>query len=154
MPISLNGPLSKKLAASVAMPVVWVPVVDMTAAPTLSDAVEALEQIIRPEIQQVVGPPTLDNVIRAVCNEFQIKRANLVSESRARRLARARQVAMYLATELAARSSTQIGRRLGGRDHTTVLHGVAKIRDLIETDADLAATVDRIRGAFEPQSKQ
>ncbi|MEZ5918881.1 MAG: helix-turn-helix domain-containing protein [Alphaproteobacteria bacterium] len=60
------------------------------------------------------------------------------SARRARNVARPRQVAMYLAKQLTARSLPEIGRKFGGRDHTTVMHAVRKIEELMEEDAQIA----------------
>jgi chromosomal replication initiator protein len=67
------------------------------------------------------------------------------SARRARQVARPRQVAMYLAKQLTARSLPEIGRKFGGRDHTTVMHAVRKIEELSTEDASFAQDVEMIR---------
>ena len=69
-------------------------------------------------------------------------------DSRARAVARPRQVAMYLAKQLTARSLPEIGRKFGGRDHTTVMHAVRKVEELIADDAQIAQDTDVIRRAL------
>jgi chromosomal replication initiation ATPase DnaA len=72
--------------------------------------------------------------------------SSLFAEGRSKDIVKTRQIAMYLAKELTPRSLPDIGRQIGGRDHTTVLHGVRKITALIERDPSLAAEVATIRG--------
>ena len=71
--------------------------------------------------------------------------SSLFAEHRSKDVVKTRQIAMYLAKELTPRSLPDIGRRIGGRDHTTVLHGVRKIAALIKSDPGLAAEVATIR---------
>ena len=74
-----------------------------------------------------------------------MKMAEMTSARRARAVARPRQVAMYLAKQLTSRSLPEIGRKFGGRDHTTVIHAVKKIEELIEGDSALAEDVELLR---------
>ncbi len=69
----------------------------------------------------------------------------MTSDRRARIVARPRQVAMYLAKQLTTRSLPEIGRKFGGRDHTTVIHAVRKIDELMLTDPALAEDVELLR---------
>jgi chromosomal replication initiator protein len=69
----------------------------------------------------------------------------MTSERRARAVARPRQVAMYLAKQLTTRSLPEIGKKFGGRDHTTVMHAVRKIEELALADAALAEDVELLR---------
>jgi chromosomal replication initiator protein len=71
--------------------------------------------------------------------------AEMTSSRRARAVARPRQVAMYLSKQLTSRSLPEIGRKFGGRDHTTVIHAVKKIEELIESDSALAEDVELLR---------
>ena len=71
------------------------------------------------------------------------------SARRARAVARPRQVAMYLAKQLTSRSLPEIGRKFGGRDHTTVMHAVKKVEQLCETDAGFADDVELMRRMLE-----
>lgn len=87
---------------------------------------------------------TVDRIQRVVAEEFSISLQDMVSKRRARVVARPRQIAMYLAKTLTRRSLPDIGRRFGGRDHTTVMHAVKRIKELSETDADFAARVQAI----------
>jgi chromosomal replication initiator protein len=87
---------------------------------------------------------TVDEIQKATAEHFALKQADLLCERRTRAIARPRQVAMYLAKTLTTRSYPDIGRRFGGRDHTTVLHAVRRIEELKADDASLAADVDAI----------
>ncbi|ARS25683.1 chromosomal replication initiation protein [Sphingomonas sp. KC8] len=84
---------------------------------------------------------TIDEIQRRVCDHYRIKQSEMSSARRAREVARPRQVAMYLAKQLTPRSLPEIGRRFGGRDHTTVIHAVKQIEKLRQTDAELDADV-------------
>ena len=75
--------------------------------------------------------PTVAEIQRAVCRHFGITCAQLVSANRKRAIARPRQIAMWLSRNLTKRSLPDIGRRFGGRDHTTALHAVRRIDALI-----------------------
>nr|WP_089219157.1 chromosomal replication initiator protein DnaA [Sphingomonas laterariae] len=84
---------------------------------------------------------TIDEIQRRVCDHYRIKQSEMASARRAREVARPRQIAMYLAKQLTPRSLPEIGRRFGGRDHTTVIHAVKQIEKLRQTDAELDADV-------------
>jgi chromosomal replication initiator protein len=88
---------------------------------------------------------TIRKVINAVAGFFGFPVNDLESQCRAAPITHARQIAMYLARELTTKSLPAIGRMLGNRDHTTVMHGHQKIRRLIETDELLRKDIDAIR---------
>ncbi|KAK0360699.1 hypothetical protein LTR94_026278, partial [Friedmanniomyces endolithicus] len=81
---------------------------------------------------------TVDEIQKTVAEHFNLKQADLLSERRTRSVARPRQIAMYLCKQHTTRSYPDIGRRFGGRDHTTVLHGVRKIEELMPQDDQIA----------------
>lgn len=91
---------------------------------------------------------TIEDIQRAVCAHYRIDRTEMSSQRRVRSLARPRQVAMYLAKELTPRSFPEIGRRFGGRDHSTVIHAVRTIETLRQQDADLDIDIRRIKRAL------
>ncbi len=91
---------------------------------------------------------TIDDIQRAVCAHFRMDRAEMASQRRVRAVARPRQIAMYLAKELTPRSFPEIGRRFGGRDHSTVIHAVRTIEALRVADADLDRDIRQIRSAI------
>jgi chromosomal replication initiator protein len=88
---------------------------------------------------------TIDEIQKRVAEHFNLKMVDMVSERRARVVARPRQVAMYLAKQLTSRSLPEIGRKFGGRDHTTVMHAVRKIEELVVVDRALAEDVEVLR---------
>lgn len=87
---------------------------------------------------------TVDEIQKTTADHFGLKQADLLSERRTRAVARPRQVAMYLCKQLTTRSYPDIGRRFGGRDHTTVLHGVRRIEALIPQDEQIARDVEAL----------
>ena len=84
---------------------------------------------------------TIDEIQRKVSEHFRIRQADMTSARRAREVARPRQIAMYIAKQLTPRSLPEIGRRFGGRDHTTVIHAVKQIDKLRKADAEIDADV-------------
>lgn len=87
---------------------------------------------------------SIDNIQRVVAEYYKIKVSDLHSKRRSRSVARPRQVAMYLAKELTNHSLPEIGESFGGRDHTTVLHACRKIKELLESDADIREDVKNL----------
>jgi chromosomal replication initiator protein len=98
---------------------------------------EALADQLRASQRRI----TIDEIQRRVCEHFRIRQSEMGSPRRAREVARPRQIAMYLAKQLTQRSLPEIGRRFGGRDHTTVIHAVRKIEELRAADAEIDADV-------------
>lgn len=107
---------------------------------TLDTALKALEAMM-PQQQ----PPSLEAILSAVANHYRIQRTELISRGRKQQIALPRQVAMYLMREEGKASLPQIGEVLGGRDHTTILHGYEKIVAQIEEDDELRRDVIAIR---------
>lgn len=87
---------------------------------------------------------TVDRIQRAVCDVFKVTLTDMVSKRRARIIARPRQVAMYLCKKQTKRSLPDIGRRFGGRDHTTVMHAVKRIDELRANDATFNAQIEAV----------
>ncbi|MBA3879361.1 MAG: chromosomal replication initiator protein DnaA [Sphingobium sp.] len=87
---------------------------------------------------------TIDEIQRAVSTYFDLKPIELISARRARVVARPRQIAMYLAKRLTTRSLPEIGRKFGGRDHSTVIHAVRRIEELRDSDGDVDTAVRRL----------
>ncbi len=80
---------------------------------------------------------TIDEIQRAVCEYYRIDRSEMSSKRRARAVVRPRQVAMYIAKVMTPRSYPEIGRKFGGRDHSTVIHAVRLVEDLRAQDSDM-----------------
>jgi chromosomal replication initiator protein len=112
---------------------------------TLESTQEVLHDLLRPRERHL----TIDSIQKEVAQHFNIKIADMSSPRRARAVARPRQIAMFLAKQLTARSLPEIGRKFGGRDHTTVMHAVKKVEELIAQDTDFAEEVDLLRRMLE-----
>lgn len=95
--------------------------------------------------------PSVNQIQHAVCEAFDITMADMVSGDRHRAVARPRQVAMYLAKRMTIRSYPELGGLFGGRDHTTIMHGVQTIGRLMEVDPELAGGVDAALSALRTQ---
>lgn len=83
-------------------------------------------------------------ILDAVAGHYAVTQEELFSDDRSKRVVRPRQMAMYLAFMLSGRSLPEIGRRIGGRDHTTVLHACRKLEGLKQTDRDEAAVINKL----------
>ncbi len=100
--------------------------------------------------QKVLGeppqkkPPTADEIIKTVCNYYTLKPKDLKGKRRPVRIARPRQVAMYVMRKETELPLEEIGNQLGGRDHTTVIHGVGKIKELIHNDPGIKSQIMEI----------
>ena len=103
----------------------------------LDFAVATLGDVLRGAQRRV----TIDEIQKLVSRHFDLKPLDLVSARRARAVARPRQIAMYLAKRLTTRSLPEIGRKFGGRDHSTVIHAVKRIEELRQSDRDVDGAV-------------
>jgi chromosomal replication initiator protein len=108
------------------------------AALTLDDA----QCLLRPHLKGGERRVTVDEIQKAASEYFGLKQADLISERRTRAVARPRQAAMWLAKKLTTRSLPDIGRRFGGRDHTTVIHAVRRIEALRASDPQMARDLE------------
>lgn len=111
---------------------------------TLESTQEVLQDLLRSHDRRI----TIDEIQRKVAEHYNLRVADMHSARRARNVARPRQIAMYLAKKLTARSLPEIGRKFGGRDHTTVMHAVRKVEELIAEDAQISQDVDVVRRAL------
>src|ERR1700722_5460131 len=109
---------------------------------TLEMAEREMRDLIRPVEPKRVR---IEDIQRIVARQYNVSRADLLSSRRTANVVRPRQVAMYLAKVLTLRSLPEIGRRFGGRDHTTVLHAVRKIENLAGTDSALAEEIEALK---------
>jgi chromosomal replication initiator protein len=109
---------------------------------TLEMAEREVRDLIRPQEPRRVK---IEEIQRIVARQYNVSRADLLSSRRTANVVRPRQVAMYLAKTLTLRSLPEIGRRFGGRDHTTVLHAVRKIETLVSNDAVLAEEIEALK---------
>ena len=115
----------------------------LTGHPVTMDMAErAVRDLIRPQEPKSVK---IEDIQRVVARQYNVSRADLLSSRRTANVVRPRQIAMYLAKTLTLRSLPEIGRRFGGRDHTTVLHAVRKIEGLVDNDTMLAEEIDLLK---------
>ena len=112
---------------------------------TLDLTQDCLSDILRNSERKV----TVEEIQRAVSEHYNIRLSDLVGPRRHRTVARPRQVAMWLSKQLTPRSLTEIGRRFGGRDHTTVMHAVKRIEELKGADSQIAEDLDLLRRTLE-----
>ena len=91
----------------------------------------------------------IEDILKAVSRHYKVPRNELLSARRSRDVVRPRQIAMYLAKALTARSLPEIGRRFGGRDHTTVLHSVRKVEQMIKDDIELGQEIELLKRMLE-----
>jgi chromosomal replication initiator protein len=102
---------------------------------------EVLSDMLRASERRI----TIDEIQKKVAEHYNVRVADMHSARRARAVARPRQVAMYLAKQLTPRSLPEIGRKFGGRDHTTVIHAVRKIEELSAYDSSFREDVELLR---------
>ena len=107
---------------------------------TLELAQDCLADILRASERKI----SIEEIQRQVSDHYNIRLSDLIGPKRVRVFARPRQVAMYLAKHMTSRSLPEIGRRFGGRDHTTVMHAVKRIEELRADDSELDADITRL----------
>ena len=112
---------------------------------TLEATQEVLHDILKAHDRRV----TIEEIQKRVAEHFSIRLTDMSSARRARAVARPRQVAMYLAKQLTSRSLPEIGRKFGNRDHTTVMHAVARVTEIMGIDAAFAEDVELLRHMLE-----
>jgi len=112
---------------------------------SLETSQEVLHDLLRANDRRV----TIEEIQKQVASHFNIRISDMHSARRARSVARPRQVAMYLAKQLTTRSLPEIGRKFGGRDHTTVMHAVRKVDELREHDSSFKEDVELLRRMLE-----
>lgn len=112
---------------------------------TIEHAQDILRHLVRANEKRI----TIDDIQRKVADHYNLRLVDMSSPRRSRSVARPRQVAMYLCKHLTTRSLPEIGRKFGGRDHTTVLHGVNKIEQLRAEDKTLDEDINLIRRKIE-----
>ena len=112
---------------------------------TLDLAQDCLADILRASERKI----SIEEIQKKVSEHYNIRLSDMVGPKRLRSFARPRQVAMYLCKQLTSRSLPEIGRRFGGRDHTTVMHGVRRIEELRLQDAQIEEDIELLRRALE-----
>ena len=112
---------------------------------TVDSAQEVLHDLLRAHEKRV----SIEEIQKRVAEHYNIRLTDMSSARRARSVARPRQVAMYLAKHLTQRSLPEIGRRFGNRDHTTVMHAVSRVAELMAGDTAFAEDVSLLRKMLE-----
>jgi len=102
---------------------------------------ECLSDILRSSEKRL----TIEEIQRKVAEHYNVRLSDMIGPKRLRTIARPRQVAMYLSKQMTSRSLPEIGRRFGGRDHTTIMHGIRKIEELMAADGQLADDVQLLK---------
>jgi chromosomal replication initiation ATPase DnaA len=97
------------------------------------------------KLQASANPPKIGQVIAEICDRYHLSEAELLSKSRKAHVVLPRQISMYLCRTIGLKSLPEIGRRHGGRDHTTAFWAVSKITNLVESYPHLAAEIDDIK---------
>ncbi|WP_075216475.1 chromosomal replication initiator protein DnaA [Mongoliimonas terrestris] len=115
-------------------------------AVTLAMAETTLRDLIRATDSRRVK---IEDIQRVVAKHYNVSKQDLLSSRRTRSIVWPRQIAMYLSKILTPRSLPEIGRRFGGRDHTTVLHAVRKVEELVGTDEVLAQEIEVLKRMLE-----
>jgi chromosomal replication initiator protein len=111
-------------------------------------AEEALKDIVAPGESRTV---TVESIIQIVADHYNLTNLDITSSRRNKEIAYPRQIAMYLCRTMTDTSLQEIGRLMGGRDHSTILHGIDKITADLQSDANLQSTVDIIKKKIAPQ---
>jgi len=123
--------------------------VTLNGAPlTVETAETAIRDLVRTQEPKRVK---IDDIQKLVASHYNISRADILSSRRTANVVRPRQIAMYLSKQLTLRSLPEIGRRFGGRDHTTVLHAVRKIEELVAKDKSLAEIIELLKRILSEQ---
>jgi chromosomal replication initiator protein len=112
---------------------------------TLETTQEFLHDVLKAHDRRI----SIEEIQRRVAEHYNIRLADMSSARRARAVARPRQVAMFLSKQLTSRSLPEIGRRFGNRDHTTVMHAVSRVTELMQREAGFAEDVEMLRRMLE-----
>ena len=115
---------------------------------TLELAEQALKDIISPDEKKVITP---EYIISVVSDHYGVTPADLSGNKRNSKIVMPRQVAMYLCREIISTPLKNIGKALGNRDHTTVMHGIEKIENELQNDDNLKNTIDILKKKINPQ---
>ena len=113
---------------------------------TVGLAEKTLGDLVRAREQRRVR---IEDILKIVSRHYKVARNELLSSRRSRDVVRPRQIAMYLAKSLTSRSLPEIGRRFGGRDHTTVLHSVRKVEQMMKDDGELCQEIELLKRMLE-----
>jgi chromosomal replication initiator protein len=114
---------------------------------TLETTQDVLRDLLRANDRRV----SVEDIQRAVAGHYNVKVSDMHSARRSVAIARPRQIAMYLSKQLTARSLPEIGRKFGGKDHTTVIHAIRRVEDLCTKDSELREDVEMLSRMLQNQ---
>jgi chromosomal replication initiator protein len=112
---------------------------------TVEQATDGLGDLLRASEKKL----TIDEIMKKTCEHYNLRMSDMTSSRRSRAVARPRQMAMYLSKKLTPRSYPEIGRKFGGKDHTTVLYAVRKIEELMAADVQIAEDAELLQRKLE-----
>ena len=112
-----------------------------TTSPSIYECKRILKDFINSNIKSI----SVESIQTLVASHFNLNMQELLSPRRSRSLARPRQIAMYLAKQYTTNSLPDIGRKFANRDHTTVIHAVKKIDELIKKDDEIRQSVAELK---------
>ena len=108
-------------------------------------SIDLAKEVLKDLIRASQRKTTIDDIQRKVADYYNLRLSDLLSARRSRTIARPRQIAMYLSKILTTRSLPEIGRKFGGRDHTTVMHAVKKIEELKHEDNNFHEDIELLK---------
>lgn len=106
--------------------------------------IETTKRVLKEVLNIEETPVTIDNIIRFICNKFEVKISDIMSDKRDKEISKTRQIAMYVSRELTGLSFPVIGKHFGGKNHTTVLQACKKTKEWVEKDPEINQTVTTI----------
>ena len=106
------------------------------------------ERVVKRAVNIDDKPLTIDDILEKVCNHFNVSVSGVNGKSRKRELVIARQVSMYLAQKYTKMPASRIGKLVGGRDHSTVIHSCSQIEQRMKIEKDFAEEVNSIENSF------
>ncbi len=112
-------------------------------------SIDSTQDLLRDLLRANDRRTTIEEIQKKVAEHFQVRVSDMHSPKRLRAIARPRQIAMYLSKILTSRSLPEIGRKFGGRDHTTVMHAISKVEELSQLDSSFAEDIDLLRRMLE-----
>ena len=112
---------------------------------TVEEAALSIQDLISEEQNRQI---MIEDVLRTISGHFNVTKQDILSSRRHKTIVYPRQIGMYLAKVLTTRSLPEIGRKFGGRDHTTVLHAVRKIEKLIKTDPSIKDSITTLENSL------
>tara|TARA_B100001540_G_C15513749_1_gene509284 strand:- start:268 stop:657 length:390 start_codon:yes stop_codon:yes gene_type:complete len=112
---------------------------------TVEEAALSIQDLISEEQNRQI---MIEDVLRTISGHFNVTKQDILSSRRHKTIVYPRQIGMYLAKVLTTRSLPEIGRKFGGRDHTTVLHAVRKIEKLIKTNPSIRESITTLENSL------